>query len=189
MIVEATDFKARFDAVRFIFDSIRPDLDQDRRDDIALTYALNEPFSAIEEEDYSTSPRRRIVSGKQHAPIWTYMQDGVLVGALMCSCRSELYPTRVQGIAVRRSHWGTGVSTELIGTTVDEERILGGAPRDHNARRMCERVGLAHWVTGASGATLCFSEPIRSREALKYVVPAAGPIELGEGRRRLLALA
>lgn len=53
MIVEAIDFNARFDAVQFDFGAARPDLDQERLDDIALTYALNAPFTAIEEEDYA----------------------------------------------------------------------------------------------------------------------------------------
>ncbi len=183
MIVEAAEFHNRYQAVDFAARIVRPDLSDDRRLAMALTYAAGD-WHAIDHVDAVPNGRIEVRAGRPRAPIFTYMDDGCLVGAVVCSCVSMRYPTRVMMLAVDPGHRGRFIGGLLIERLQEETENVGVAPSTDWQRRYYERCGFSHWYDGAIGP-VGFTRRISSADGLRFLVPAAAEHELNENRQRV----
>lgn len=185
MIVEAVDFLDRIAAVEFAMRIVRPDVSEERRTEVALTYAAGK-FCAIDGRDADIEGHA-IRSGRPRTPIFMFKSDDEIVGAAICSVATTSHPLRLMMLATRPDWRGRGVGFELVEHVIDTARIVGVAPAHEGLKEFFTWSGFRHWHRGAEGGWIGFTRSIAWPSGFMFAVPVAADYELEEARGRLPA--
>lgn len=174
MIRAATGFNERVQAVEFATKIVRPDLTDERRTAMALTYAARGDRVAVDAIDAEPDGGLTICRGTYPAPIFQYFEGADLAGVAVCSCDVPGLPIRLMMLGVAADRQGTGIGGDLVSHVIDSAPLVGVAVQNADLRRYYEKRGFAHWRVGASGDQVGFTKPIDDPRYMYFTVPA-GP--------------